>query len=180
MLGFYLTLIDEPSDKEKFTEIYYEYKDMMFYKAMSILHNEALAEEAVQDSFLKIAKNISGISLAVCSKTAAFVVIIIRNTSINILKAEHLNEKEILDDSFEDISRDALREVFSDVGYKTLVDEIAKLDAIYSDILTLKLLYEYDTPQICEILGIQKRTAESRIYRGKNMLKARLEEIINA
>ncbi|MBQ8826335.1 MAG: hypothetical protein IJ007_04515 [Oscillospiraceae bacterium] len=39
MLGFYLALIDEPNDKEKFMEIYNKYKDMMFCKAMSVLRN---------------------------------------------------------------------------------------------------------------------------------------------
>lgn len=81
MLGFYLALIDDPSDKEKFAEIYAHYKNMMHQKAMPILHNTALAEEAVQESFLKIAKNISKISSPVCSKTASFIVIIVRNTS---------------------------------------------------------------------------------------------------
>lgn len=92
MLGFYLALIDNPSDKEKFTEIYNHYKDMMHQKAMSILHNTALAEEAVQESFLKITKNISKISSPVCSKTAAFIVIIVRNTSYDILRTEKPND----------------------------------------------------------------------------------------
>lgn len=70
MLGFYLSLIDEPDDKEKFAEIFRSYGNMMFSKAMSVLHNTALAEEAVQESFLKIAKNISKISEPNCSKTA--------------------------------------------------------------------------------------------------------------
>lgn len=56
MLGFYLALIDEPSDREKFSEIYASYKNMMFGVAMSVLHNEALASEAVQDCLLKIAE----------------------------------------------------------------------------------------------------------------------------
>lgn len=91
MLGVYLALIDEPSDKEKFTEIYNHYRDMMHRRAMSILHNTVLAEEAVQESFLKIAKNISKISSPVCSKTASFIVIIVRNTSYDILRTEKPN-----------------------------------------------------------------------------------------
>ncbi|MGN0639190.1 MAG: hypothetical protein ACI4J0_12535 [Huintestinicola sp.] len=35
MLGFYLALIDDPTDKEKFTAIYDNYKDMMHRKAMT-------------------------------------------------------------------------------------------------------------------------------------------------
>lgn len=97
MLGFYLSLIDEPDDKEKFAEIFRSYGNMMFSKAMSVLHNTALAEEAVQESFLKIAKNISKISDPNCSKTAAFIVIIVRNTALDMLKSEHINDTEPLD-----------------------------------------------------------------------------------
>lgn len=49
MLGFYLALIDQPNDKEKFTEIYKTYRILMYKTAMSITHNEALANETVQD-----------------------------------------------------------------------------------------------------------------------------------
>ena len=104
MLGFYLALIDNPSDKETFSEIYNHYRDMMHQKAMSILHNRALAEEAVQESFLKIAKNISKISSPVCSKTAAFIVIIVRNTSYDILRTEKPNDSVPLDEDISVIS----------------------------------------------------------------------------
>lgn len=77
MLEMCLALIDEPSDKEKFTKIYYAYNDMMFRTAMKVLNNKSLAEEAVQDSFIKIAKNISKFSEPVCSKSAGFIVIIV-------------------------------------------------------------------------------------------------------
>ena len=177
MIGMYLALIDEPTDKEKFNEIYYRYKDMMFYKAMSILHNPSIAEEAVQESFLKIAINISKISAANCSKTAAFIVIIIRNTAINMLKSEHLGETVPIDevDEIVDISTDLLTSLITREGYEKLITELKKLDKIYSDILMLKLVYGYNTDDISEMLKIPKRTVESRVYRGKKLLIKRLE-----
>ena len=52
MLAFYLTLIDDPSDKKKFAEVYNTYKDLMFKVAMSIMHNEVLPLIPNQISFL--------------------------------------------------------------------------------------------------------------------------------
>lgn len=176
MLGFYLALIDEPSEKEKFTEIYNAYKDMMFCKAMSVLHNSSLAEEAVQDSLLKIAKNISKISKAVCSKTASFIVIIVRNTSLDIIKTEHINEKESLSFDSADISMDVLSNVMSSGGYEHVINAVKELDNIYSDVLMLKFVYGYDTDSIVQLLNIPKRTVDSRIYRGKKLLQNKLEE----
>ena len=57
LLPVFLTLIDEPNDNEKFDQIYSEYRNKMYYKALSMLRNPALAEEAVQESLLKIAEN---------------------------------------------------------------------------------------------------------------------------
>lgn len=177
MLGFYLSLIDEPDDKEKFAEIFRSYGNMMFSKAMSILHNAALAEEAVQESFLKIAKNISKISDPNCSKTAAFIVIIVRNTALDMLKSEHINDTEPLDEAIPDISSDTLSRIISNDGYNALLNAVNGLDSIYSDVLILKLVYGYDTASISKLMNIPVKTADSRIYRGKKLLMTKLEEL---
>lgn len=126
MLSFYLTLIDEPSDKEKFTEIYEHYKGMMMQKAISILHSSALAEEAVQESFIKIAKNIFKISSPICSKTASFIVIIVRNTSYDILRREKPDKNVLLDEeiSAENIEMPDINEVLSTVGINFILEVI--------------------------------------------------------
>lgn len=177
MLGFYLSLIDEPDDKEKFAEIFRSYGNMMFSKAMSVLHNTALAEEAVQESFLKIAKNISKISDPNCSKTAAFIVIIVRNTALDMLKTEHINDTEPLDEAIPDISSDTLSRIISNDGYNALLNAVNGLDSIYSDVLMLKLVYGYDTASISKLMNIPVKTADSRIYRGKKLLMTKLEEL---
>ena len=177
MLGFYLSLIDEPDDKEKFAEIFRSYGNIMFSKAMSVLHNTALAEEAVQESFLKIAKNISKISEPNCSKTAAFIVIIVRNTALDMLKNEHINDTEPLDEAIPDISSDVLSRIISSDGYSALLNAVNGLDSIYSDVLMLKLVYGYDTASISKLMNIPVKTADSRIYRGKKLLMTKLEEL---
>ena len=179
ILGFYLALIDEPSDKEKFTEIYNHYKDMMHLKAMSILHNKALAEESVQESFLKIAKNISKISSPVCSKTASFIVIIVRNTSYDILRTEKPNDSDPLDDDnfiSSNVEMPDIEEVFSHIGINFVLNIINEMDNKYRDALALKYLYGYNSSEIAKLLGITGKNAEMRIYRAKAILKAKLEE----
>lgn len=178
MLGFYLTLLDEQSDKDKFKEIYYNYKKLMFYVAMKILNDKFLAEEAVQDSFIKIAKNISKISVPVCSKTASFIVIIVRNTSINNLKKENLDKKIPLDDNpeYSDINMPGFENVLNSSGYNGILEAIDNMNAIYSDALKLKYIYGFSSSEMAEILGITQKNAQMRVYRGKELLKKMLEE----
>lgn len=176
MVGFYLTLIDEPSNRDKFKEIYNNYKNMMFRTAMNVTNNFTLAEDAVQESFFKIAKNISRIQYPVCNKTAAFIMIIVRNTSIDILKAEHIERNTEINDEIPDISMDVLNRIVSKEGYNFLVSIVKELDNIYSDVLMLRFVYDYDVSSIAEMLNIPGKTVETRIYRGKKILKEKLKE----
>ena len=174
MLALCMAMIDEPNDKEKFTEIYNTYKDMMFRTAMSVLHNDSLANETVQDCFLKIAMIISDIPNSGTNKLKALIIIMVRNKSLNNLKSEHYDRTEPLGET-ETISDDVLSRIISDIGYKKLVQEISALDDIYRDILSLRLLYDYSFDEIALLLDLPKGTVGTRIHRGKMILKKKLE-----
>lgn len=179
MLTLCLTIIDKSGDKEKFTAVYNAYKNIMYKKSLSILNNEALAEEAVQESFLKIAKNISGISDPVSNRTAAFVIIIVRNTSIDKLRTEHqertvpLNEEVEFENAGDSFPNTSL--LSTGKGFEAIVQCIASMNDIYSDVLKLKYIYGYSNSEIAALLNIRQKTVEMRLYRGKNMLRAELE-----
>ena len=55
----YFTMIDSPPNQSKFEKIYLTYRNLMYRAAYSILKNEADAEDAVHNAFVKIAENIS-------------------------------------------------------------------------------------------------------------------------
>ena len=178
MLTLYLALIDEPSGKEKFVQIYNAYKSLMFRVAMSVLHNPALAEEAVQESFLKIAKKISYFSEPVCSKSASLIVIIVRNTSIDCLRKEKPGTALPYDEAI-DISQDIQMPDITDIlpgGIGTLTDIINSMDKIYGDVLKLKYIYGYSNSEIGELLGITAKNVNMRAYRARFILKTKLEE----
>ena len=62
MIALYLSLIDTPSDKTKFILLYEKYRRLMHYTAKEILKSDKLAEEAVQEAFIRIAKNFNKIN----------------------------------------------------------------------------------------------------------------------
>ena len=178
MLSIYLALIDLPSDKEKFTQIFSAYKGRMFSVAMKILHNAALAEEVVQDSFLKIAKIISSFSDPVCSKTASLIVIIVRNTSYDCLRKEKPGSTVPFDEAIEttaSLNMPDITDVLSD-GIGDVMDIISSMDKLYKDVIKLKYIYGYSNAEISELLNISAKNTEMRIYRAKLILKNKLEE----
>ena len=98
----YLSLLNTEEEKNKFEQIYSQYRLTMFYVAKSILKDDFLSEDAVHDAFINIAKSLDNISDAVSIRTKGYVVIIVRNICFNILK----KQKQIveIDDIEENIS----------------------------------------------------------------------------
>ncbi len=56
MLSIYLALIDSPSDKELFKEIYHQNIKLMKRVAYSIVGNRNFVDDVVQEAMLMIAK----------------------------------------------------------------------------------------------------------------------------
>ena len=84
----YLQMIELSEERSKFERLYHQYRGLMLHVARQILHHDQDAEDAVHESFIKIAKNITKISEVDCPKTRAYIVIIVENTSIDILRKQ--------------------------------------------------------------------------------------------
>ena len=55
MLISYLAMIGTQHEKSEFVKMYERYRKLMHYAAKRILGDDSLAEEAVQEAFLRIA-----------------------------------------------------------------------------------------------------------------------------
>ena len=95
MLGVCFTLIDDENDKDKFEELYLKYRQRAYAIAYSILRNSHDAEDAVGQAFLSVANNFKKVSLFSRQEFEAYIVIIIRNTSINIFNQNKKDLNEI-------------------------------------------------------------------------------------
>ena len=83
-----MTLIDD-DDKSEFRKIYDSLERKLFVFSMSKLHNNALAEEAVSETFLALAENFKKINSLEPAEIVAYTVIINRNVCIDILEKEN-------------------------------------------------------------------------------------------
>lgn len=176
MLAMYMALIVEESDREKFERLYYTYKDMMEKIAMSILHNKALVDETVQDCMFKLAETITEVPDVPSKRAKAMIVIMVKNKARNNLELEHYDDvAPYEDDDF--ISDCVSNNIATAMGYKSILQEIKDLDAEYRDVLIYKYVHGFTASEISEILEIPTRTVETRAFRGRNILKERLERI---
>lgn len=174
MLTLYLTLIDSDEGKDRFAQLYEQYRHLMFHIAQNILHDEHLAEDAVQEAFLRIARNFHKVGEIFCPETRNFTVIITRNVAITMINQRH--EDIDIESCLENVSHQLAENVFERVSQKILVECILELPEMYRDTLYLYHIYGYSFNEISNLLSTSVETAKKRAQRARDLLKQRLEK----
>ncbi len=177
MLTFFMT-IEDINDRNKLEKIYTMHKKEMYITAYSILKNKEEAEDAVHDAILKVYKNLIKISKINCKKTRSFLVIIVRNISINkynkrkgIILFDEGSEDNIIDNE-PFIEDQMLQNELSD----TISNHLNEINRAYADIITLRYYYELNISEISDILGITENNVSVKLNRAKKALRKLLEK----
>ena len=146
----------------------------MLHIAMQILKDHQLAEDAVQEAFLRLVKNFSKIGQVNCPRTRLFTVIIVRNISLTMLaerKKENVLERP---EAMIPIEYDLEEDVLERIAYEEVLSAIRELPVIYRDILYLQYVEEYKLTEISKLLGIEAETVKKRAQRGRKKLLEQL------
>ena len=81
-----LMMIDTPEEKRKFTVLYEKYKFLMQKIAMDVLQDPYLAEDAVHNAFINLAKNIDNVGETDSTPTKRYLITITKNAAIDIYR----------------------------------------------------------------------------------------------
>lgn len=154
MLGAYFTLIDTAEGKNRFEELYDQYKALLMTIAYQILKDEALSEDTVHDAFLAPAKNMGKLSGRSPVQIRNYLIIIVKNNSFNIYnkrkKEEYIEETEELAPGLQSVEID----IESRAAQQKLAELIKSLDPKYADMLILKYFYGLSVNETAASLGI--------------------------
>ena len=172
MLEMYLALVDTPEEKSKFEELYNTYKQDMYAIAYAILNNVQDAEDAVSQAFFSIAESFTKISQTPCHELRSYVVIITKNTALNIYRKNKAERTHSVPVEY-DLSK--YLEEYPDDNYQYLVESIRSLTGDDKDIIVLYYLYGFTAKQIGKQLSISEDAVRKRVERAKIKLKERLE-----
>lgn len=131
--------------KTKVELLYDKYKFLLFKISKEILKDSKLAEDMVQQTFLKILENDFEINEIDSIKTRNLLIIICKNLSINIYNK--MKQKEYTFDGIqnENVNDNELTEkiVISRHSVGVIINSIMKLPSIYRDILLFENVYGY-------------------------------------
>lgn len=163
----------EEEHKTQFRNFYYDHEKKLYAVAFSILKNQHKAEDAVSESFLKIIKHFEKIISLPCTKMEAYIVTIVKNVSIDMLRErERYADEEtalshLIDDSDGPEEKSA---------YCRLVELIRAMPERYRTPLELVLVLEWTPKEAARFLKCNENTLNSRLRRGREMLKEKLRE----
>lgn len=163
-------LIEDANNLELFEQIYKKYRAGMYRVAYGILHDVQLAEDAVSESLIKIAKNVEKISNINCNTTRDYIVIIVKNASIDIYRRRDENTTPI--DFIEQVPASLTTEdiAVGRVGYADVMDAIKKMPEKYRDVLKLRCLYGHNAEETGRLLGIPTNTVNQQTARARKKL----------
>jgi len=172
----YLQMLDTPEEKSKFETLYYTHRRTMLHIAMQILKDHQLAEDAVQEAFIRLVKNFSKIGQVDCPRTRLFVVIIVRNISLTMWTEQQKQIVVEVPDATTQAEYDLEEDVLGRIAYEEVMTAIQELPLIYRDILYLQCVEEYKLTEISNLIGIGIETIKKRAQRGRKILLEQLME----
>lgn len=170
--------VSRVDDKGKMEQIWEKYYGLMLYEAKKYFSTHASAEDAVSEACIKIFRNIDKIQEISSYQTRAYIVSIVRTTSIDALR-KMSRTKEDADEVPEyicDSSPGILESIISKEGYESIKAAIEALPEQLRDVVYLSLVHNYSHGDIAKMLGISQAASKMRLLRAKKEIRKALSK----
>ena len=84
----FLSMLETPEEQSRFTALYETYRYLLWYVAKDILKDRDLAEDAVQEAYLTLARHMDRVEEVNSPRTKRFLVTIVKSRAIDILRRQ--------------------------------------------------------------------------------------------
>ncbi len=175
MLAFYLSLIENETEKSKFEEIYYTYRKQMFSLADSILNNKHDAEDAVHDVFYSVASAYMDVINNAETETDIrnYLLKSVKNASISMIRKRKVRA-DYQDEFIANISvpddEKFIDEICLKLDCADVTEAMNSLDDKYREVLYYHFVLDLTIPETAKILGRKANTVQKQLVRGKSLL----------
>ena len=137
-----------------------KYGDMLYRICLVMLKNTADAEDAVQETFIKLVQRPTAFDSADHEK--AWLITVATNKCRDMLRYRKRHKTE---------SEELLQGYFIENNDSGILEALSELDEKYRIILVLYYVEDYKIDQISEITGISVSAVKMRLSRGRKLLK---------
>ncbi|MBQ3878736.1 MAG: sigma-70 family RNA polymerase sigma factor [Oscillospiraceae bacterium] len=165
----YLTMIDSPQDKDKFSEIYARYKGLMFHVVQTLVQNPEDAEDIVHQAFLYILDNLDKIEHVNSGETKSYILIVCEHLALDFLRRGKLHQAQPLE--ILEKTRWESMPTSAEVG-----DLLLRLKPLYRDVIFLHYIHGYTEKEIAAQMGISYGNIRKILQRARAALQDLLNE----
>lgn len=179
-----LVRLAKSGDRGAFADLVELYKDKIYHLAYRMLGNRQEAEDIVQETFLRVFRNLERYDEAL--KFSTWIYRIGTNVSIDRLRrrrtAYSLDAETASDGDGQDwhgllASEDLTPEgqVLLSETQRRIRNAIDDLPEKYKSVVILKYLHDMSLQEIGDVLGMPVTTVKTRVHRGREFLRRKLE-----
>ena len=154
--------------------LYKQYCDGMHIVACRYIKDNAAAEDAMQDAFIKAFTKLEQFKGDVTF--GAWLKRIVINTCLDAIKTRKLDTQSLNEEVIH-IADDEPLVVTDETTAKEVVRAIEGLPDNFKTVVQLYLLEGYDHQEISEILDITESASRTNLHRGKQLLKKQLNHL---
>jgi len=182
MLLLYLAMIDDPDDCRFFENMYYEHREEVFSMAMSVLNDECLAEDAVQETFTKAAAIVGALKKDSEENRCAILISCAKCRAYDIFRKEKslaaVRSRKVADNIAKNKEEgDFEKEFFMRLELQSINEQINLLPEKDRLIMTLYSVNELTSREIAALVDLSGVNVRKRIERiTKKIAKACRED----
>ncbi len=178
-----LARLARKGDQRAFAEIVDLYKDKLYHLAYRMTSNRQEAEDVVQETFLRVYKNLDRYDEN--QKFSTWIYRIATNLCIDRLRKRRavysLDAESTEHDGLDGYSmmpsdeRTPETELILTETQKLIRDAIQTLPVKYKSIMILRYLQDLSLQEISDVLDMPVTTVKTRVHRGREFLRKKLE-----
>ena len=146
--------------------LYRQYRAAMLQRALGVLGDHSLAEDAVHEAFIRISRHIKRFESMKTEERRYLCLTIVKNAALNMLRDRGVTNE--LTDIQPAITGDIALGI-------DISDAIDALEEGHRQVVLLRLRYGFDTFEAARLLGIKSGTIRSRLNRARKILKEALK-----
>ncbi|WP_010194947.1 RNA polymerase sigma factor [Bacillus sp. m3-13] len=166
-----------------FTTIYNEHYDRVLYVSFAVIRDRQLAEDNVQETFIKAFKKLD--SLQEIDKVGAWLCVIATRTAIDFVRRERKNkgcpmELDVLDCLGKEEGHNVAAEVEAKLLKEILDEKMEDFSMEDKKLLVLKMERGLKEREIANALEMNPATVKSKIHRARRKLKERMAVELSA
>ena len=141
--------------------LYRMYRGVMLQRALGVLNDHALAEDAVHEAFIRMERHIEKFKYMKTEECQYLCLTIVKNAALNMLRDR--KETDPLPEEVPAKSKDETLKLDINAAMNMLEES-------HRQVVLLRLRYGFDTYETAKLLGIKPGTVRSRLSRARAIL----------